>query len=116
MLKILLPLVIEKPFIRYLRFDFFFFCSRKTEMLLLGRNNPNIKIFRLAKDISKPLDICIITQSKCHWWYKQEFVTECNYNIYYMERRQAINKQIFVVPEVSGRNRNPNSGTETFTW
>ena len=85
-------------------------------MLLLGRNNPNIKIFRLAKDISKPLDICIITQSKCHWWYKQEFVTECNYNIYYMERRQAINKQIFVVPEVSGGNRNPNSGTETFTW
>ena len=52
----------------------------------------------LSKDISKPLTICIITQSKCHkWWYTLEFVTECH-NI---KTKLAINMQIFPVTDVS---------------
>ena len=43
MVKILPPLVIEKPFMCYLWFNFFF-CSRKTGILLFDRNKSIIKI------------------------------------------------------------------------
>ena len=50
--------------------------------------------YGLAKDISKPLNICIITQSKCHWWYMLEFVTECNQ--YLLHEEETNNKQFWI--------------------
>ena len=102
-LKILLLLVIEKLFMCYLQFEFFF-CSRKTAMIGFERNK------WLAKEISKPMIICIMTIDGIRWNTWQNTT-----NIYYLKRKQATNIQIFAVSEVSGRNRNPNSGTETFS-
>ena len=84
---------------------YLFFCFRKTAMLLFDRNKSVIKIL-LRKGISKPLTICIITQSKCEWQNAT--------NVYYMKRKQTTNMQIFAASGVSRCsycNSNPNSGS-----
>ena len=43
-----------------------FYCSRETEILFLIETSQSSR-YCLAKDSSKPLTICIITQGKCHW-------------------------------------------------
>ena len=75
--KILLPLVIETPFIRIYDFNFFFVLKKLWSYRLIETSQSSK--YYLAKDIPKPLTICIITQSKCHyWWYTRELVTELN--------------------------------------
>ena len=74
MLKILLPLVIKKPFMCLLWFYFFPILAKLRSCCLIKISQPSEHC--LAKDISKPLAICITIQSKCHQWgYTLEFVT-----------------------------------------
>ena len=63
MLKILLSLVTENPSSVCCEL-FFFYCSRKTAILLFN-SNKSIAKHCLAKSISNPLTFCIMTQSKC---------------------------------------------------
>ena len=62
MLKILLPLVIENPFTCMLWFEFFFSVLEKLRSCCLIETSQSSK-YCLAKDISKPLSICTITQT-----------------------------------------------------
>ena len=93
------------------------FWSKKTTILLFDRNKSIFK-YCLAKDISKPLTIYIINQSRWHWgWYTLEYVTENVLNVYYIQSKLAINTQIFSVSKVSSWpscSHNVGSGTEIF--
>ena len=116
-LKISMPLVIDNPFMCLLWIDFFFSILEKVQSrCLIGASQ--LSKYCLDKVISKPFDICIIRQRKCHsWWNTLEFVTGNVTNAYYIKRKLAISKQIFAVSEVSGNsycNRNANSGTKTY--
>ena len=78
MLKTLLPFVTEKPFRCLLWFEFCFSVLENLRSFCLIETSQSSKYW-LAKGISKSLNICVITQSKCRYWcYMLEFVTECH--------------------------------------
>ena len=106
MLKIPLPLVIEKPFTCMLWFEFFSVLEKLRSCCLIETSQSSK--YCSAKDISKTLSICTITQTVK--------VSSGICDRMWLTRKLTINIQIFAVSKVSGGsgcNRNANSGTET---
>ena len=103
MLKILLPLVIEKHFICLLKFDFFAVLEKIRSCCLIETNQ--LSKYCLAKDISKSfaywLFVSAIKVNAISYgipWNLQQNTTD----IYYIKRKVAITFQIFTISEISG--------------
>ena len=62
--KILLLLIIEKPFMCLLLFEFFSVLEKLQSCCFIETNQSSK--YCLAKYISKPMTICIISQTKWH--------------------------------------------------